>query len=587
MNFDARPPASPHRAGPDGSDRWGGVRARVVAAAMGVMFALIVGRTAQIALSGEGADALPASGADIVRRADILDRNGDLLATSLPAWSLSADPRAIWDAREIAEGVATALPGVDVEDLTQRLSDKTRRFVWIQRGLTPRQRQAVFELGLEGLRFEEEMRRVYPGGRLAGHLLGFTNIDGKGVEGVERAFDDRLVTGGEPVRLTIDAGVQFALESELERAAEDFDMIGAAGVVIDASTGAVRAIASWPAVDPNLPSGRLETARSDRASNAVFELGSVFKPLTVAAALEAGVLDPRDTFNVALPLKIGAVSVRDPHALPHPEAVTATDILAYSSNIGTVQIAQRLGPDAQRDFLDRLGLLKRVETDGPATAAPLTPASWDALTSATVSYGHGVAVSPLALATAFTPFANNGALLPPRFLEPVDAVSLKPQSVMSAATARRVVDMMRETVRVGSGRLAEAPGYLVAGKTGTAEKPGPGGYDPDRNVTSFAAVFPSSRPQFVVLVVLDEATPKVGDARTAAYTSAAIVGRLIARAAPMLDVEPVMGEPGMGEPVTGRPTMDLPARDAAAPPSPPVITDAQPALRTAAESRAL
>lgn len=576
----ARPPASRSPSlfsgvNRSGDDSWGPARARIVAGVLGLMFVLIVGRTAQIAMSGADVAALAPSGAEIVRRADIVDRNGDLLATSLPAWSLSADPRAIWDAREIAEGVATALPGIDVDDLAARLSDTDRRFVWIQRGLTPRQRQAVFELGLEGLHFEEEMRRVYPGGRLAGHLLGFTNVDGKGVEGLERAFEARLVSGGEPLRLTIDAGVQFALESELDRASQDYDMIGAAGVVIDASTGAVRAIASWPAVDPNQPSGRVETAMTDRASNAVFELGSVFKPFTVAAALEAGVLEPADAFDVSLPLKIGAVNVRDTHALPHPQAVTATDILAYSSNIGTVQIAQRLGPDAQRAFLGRLGLLKRVETEGTASAAPLTPAAWDALTSATVSYGHGLAVSPLALAAAFTSFANNGVRLPPRFLEPVDPADLKPETVMSPATARRVVDMMRETVRVGSGKLADAPGYQVAGKTGTAEKPGPDGYDPDRNVTSFAAVFPASRPQFVVLVVLDEAKPKVGDARTAAYTSAAIVGRLIARAAPMLDVEPVMGEPAA----------DSRALEAAAPRDGAV--DAQPELRTGSESRAL
>lgn len=521
-------------------DDHGGRRARLVALALGVLFAVIVGRNAQVSLEGrEAGQGLAVAEAD-VRRADIVDRRGELLASSLPGWSLSADPRAIWDAGEVARGVASVLPGIDVEELTKRLSDKERRFIWIKRGLSQRQKQSLFALGLEGLRFEEEMRRVYPRGALAGHLLGFTDVDGRGVEGIESVFDERLRDGGESLRLTLDAGAQFALEAELDRAIETFEMKGAAGIIVDASSGAVRAIASWPAVNPNLPSERMDGAKTNRASGAVFELGSIFKPLTVASALEAGQLSSDDLFDVSAPVRIGAATVRDSHPLDHSQAVSVTDIIAQSSNIGAVQIAQRIGPDRQREFLESLGLLSRMEYEGPPSAAPLTPGEWDGLTSATVSYGHGIAVSPLAFAMSFVPFANGGFYLSPTFIEPADQGRAERRQVMSSSTARTVLDMMRYTVTSGTGHNADSLGYEVAGKTGTAEKPGPDGYDPDRNVTSFAAVFPASRPQFVVLIVLDEATPRSGEARTAAYTAATIAGRVISRAAPLLGLEPIL-----------------------------------------------
>ncbi len=522
-------------------DLWGPRRARMVAGVLALIFTVIVGRSAYVAFNGPEKSANGGVVAESARRADIVDRKGELLATSVPSWSLAADPRAIWDAGETATTLARVLPGLDVIDLTTRLSDDERQFVWIQRGLTARQKQSVFELGLEGLRFEEETRRVYPRGKLAGHFLGFTNIDGKGVEGAEAAFDDKLKRGGEALRLTIDAGVQFTLEDELEKAYAEFDMKGGAGIVLDAHTGAVRAIASWPAIDPNHPRDRSDAAKPNRAIGSLFELGSVFKPLTVAAALDAGVLSPTDTFDVSKPLRFGTATVSDPHPLAHANAVTASDILAFSSNIGVADIAKRLGPEKQKAFLKSVGLLGRLSYEGPQAPMPLTPSDWDVLTSATVSYGHGLAVSPLAFAMTYAPFGNGGDYLPPHFLESHDPAKAKPKRVMSPETAEAVMKMMRRTVTEGSGVNANAAGYEVAGKTGTAEKPGPDGYDPNRNVTSFAAVFPASRPQFVVLVVLDEAQPRTGEQRTAAYTAAAIAGKVIARAAPLLDVQPVLG----------------------------------------------
>jgi cell division protein FtsI (penicillin-binding protein 3) len=527
--------------------KWGARRARLVAGGLGLVFCVIVGRAAQVALfSGHPPPNAPPTSTETpaAMRADIVDRRGQILATNLPAWNLSADPRAVWNATEVAQGVNSVLTDVNIAELSQKLSDRERAFVPIKSRITPPQRRALMELGLEGLHFEEETRRVYPSGRLAGHLLGFTNAAGRGAEGAEYAFDEQLRTGGEPVRLTLDAGVQFALEDEILKAQDEFTMQGAAGIVIDASNGAIRAMASWPMVDPNKPGQRPEGERKNRALGEVYELGSIFKPLTVAAALEAGVLGLNDRFDVSQPIRIGSRALHDDHMLEHPRSVSVTDILAFSSNVGTVQIAQRIGAQRQRDFLDRMGLLSRLSYNGPQAGAPLTPADWSPLTSATVAYGHGIAVSPLSLAMAYVPFANGGEYLRPSLLEPVDPDQAQRRRVMAAPTARIVVEMMRETVTRGTGRLADAPGWEVAGKTGTAEKSTPdGGYDPLHNITSFAAVFPASRPQFVVLIVLDDAQPRTGDVRTASVTAAAIAGRLITRAAPLLDVEPVTRAP--------------------------------------------
>lgn len=535
---------------------WGRIRSIAIAVVLGAVFTVVVGRSAQIALNGSGESAGGSAAVAAVRRADIVDRNGDLLATTLPSWSLSADPRAVWDPQETALRLAEVLPDVDVAEMEARLADQSRHFVWVRRGLTPRQKEAVFNLGLEGVWFEQESRRVYPGGRLAGHLLGFANVDGKGVEGVEHAFESRLAAGGKPLQLTIDAGVQFALEDELEQATQLFEMQGGAGVVIDARTGAVRAMASWPFVDPNLPGESSADARLNRALGAVYELGSIYKPLTVAAALEEGVLTPADVFDVSAPLAIGGSKVRDAHAMPNATAMTAADILAHSSNIGTALISQRIGADRLRGFLEKAKLLERPVLDGPRVAAPLSPKDWSELTTATVSYGHGVAVTPLAFAASFTVFAHGGEYVAPVLVE--DALPEEPAGarVISPQTAATVLGMMREVVTRGSGALADAPGYDVAGKTGTAEKPGPNGYDPDHNITSFAAVFPASRPEFVVLIVLDDAQPRTGSQRTASHTSAAIVGRLIARIAPMLDVKPVLGANELAAPAGASPETD-------------------------------
>lgn len=510
----------------------------IVAVSVASLFGVIALRGTIVALDH---DRLEAAGRyrsitqNSARRADIVDRNGELLATTLAVYSLYADPQAIWDARDVSAKLATVFEDFNEEAIAERLSRQDRQFVWVRRGLTPRQRQAVFELGLEGLGFEVEEQRIYPRGLQSGHVLGHTNVDGDGQKGVELALQTVLKRNEGPLKLTLDSGVQFALEAELAEAAENYKVIGATGIVLEAATGKVRALASWPAFDPNRPGAASKEEQFNRAVNGTYELGSIFKPFTIAAALEADVLRLDERFDVRNPIVIRGRSITDQHK--GSPIMDAAMILAESSNIGTVKVAQKLEPQGLPDFFQKIGLLSRAEIELPASARPLLPPEWTDLAIATSSYGHGLAVSPLAYAAAFTAFANDGVQVDLTLLE-TDA---RPSSrrVMSSETANRVKGMLRKAVLEGTGQRGEAPGYRVAGKTGTAEKPVAGGYSQDRNMTSFAALFPADRPQYVVLIVLDEPNRMEGDGGiTAAWNAAPVAARVIERSAPLLGVLP-------------------------------------------------
>ena len=512
-------------------------RTRLVGLGLSALFVVLAGKGGYLAISAAPDRAHNVAKVEAPVRADIVDRNGELLATSVTAYSLVANPRLIWDASDVARSLKSVFPDLKVDSLTENLSNETREFVYVKRGLAPRQRKAVFDLGLEGLRFEEESRRAYPRGTLAGHLLGYTNVDGKGIGGIEYAMDERLKAGGEPLRLTLDNGVQSAVESELSAAAAEHDIQGGAVILMDASSGEIRAMASWPPLDANraLELKTDDTARLNRATSAVYELGSIFKPFTVAAALEAGAIKPTDLFDVQTPMEIRGYEIHDLHPIHGP--ANATRIISESSNLGTVHINTALGPRRQKAFLEGLGLMGRAPIELAGSAKPILPERFDDLSAATVSYGHGIAVSPMAFLSGFSAFANGGERASPTLVVD-DARKPVPVRVMSALTADMVNVMMREAVVNGTGKRADVAGYGVAGKTGTAEKPVPGGYDDTRNVTSFAAIFPYDRPQYALIVTLDE--PKAGAERgdTAALNAAPTAGRIIERVAPLLGLAP-------------------------------------------------
>lgn len=520
-----------------------GMRTRIVSISLLALFGVIGLKGLSVALSGDGAAIATASVLEPApRRADIVDRNGDLLATSVTAYSVVADPRAIGAPDLVAQELASVLPDIDVEVIKARLSNNQRAFAWVERGITPRQRQAVFELGLEGIEFREESRRAYPRGTLAGHVLGFAGADGQGLGGIEYAQDDRLTSDPAPLYLTIDANVQFSLEAELAAAVGEYEAEAGAGVVMAAQSGEVLGMASWPPLDPHKVPELLkdDPALLDRASGAVFELGSVFKPLTIAGALDAGAIRPGDRFDVREPLQVRGREINDDH--PIIGRPTAFEIIADSSNIGTVKIAWQMGSRRQQEFFGSLGLFSRSPVELAGSARPILPERFDDLHSATASYGHGIAVSPIAFASAFASLANAGETISPTLLLAPDR-KRNPKRVMAAPTADLVTRMLRKAVVDGTGSRAEVGGYRVAGKTGTAEKPIPGGYSETENICSFAAIFPADSPEYVVLIVLD--SPKAGEdrGRTAAWNAAPTAGRVIERIAPILGVEPRFDDP--------------------------------------------
>lgn len=520
------------------------MRSRIVAGALCACFGVVGVKGGMLAAFGDQGDPLRAEQTSEETRqpfrADILDRNGARLATSVQVISLAADPSAIWDGADHARQLSTVLTDLNVEFMAERLSDSDRKFVWIDRDLSPEDRQAVFNLGLEGLQFVEESRRFYPKRTLAGHVVGFTSIDGEGLAGIEFHQDHRLEGRNEPIRLTIDSSIQYSLEAELDAAAVRHNAIGGAGIVLEASSGEVLGMASWPAIDPNEVSKTTSNERLNRASTAVYELGSVFKPLTVAAGIDLGHLTLNETFDVRGSMQVGTFKIQDDHPVPGGHRASLTAIMAHSSNIGTARIGLRLSPDEHSRFLADLGLEDRSPVELGGSGRPLLPERWGDVTQATVSYGHGIAVSPVAFASAFAALANEGDYLAPTLLlneDPLGPVR-EPRRVMSSPTAQVVTQMMRAAVTDGTGRTADIPGYRVAGKTGTAEKPIAGGYADDRNVTSFAAMFPANDPQYVVLIVLDEPKAPDGRALSAAFTAAPAAGRVIERIAPILDVMP-------------------------------------------------
>ncbi len=525
-------------------------RTRLAGLVLCGVFVVMAGRGGYLALSGapdKGGAVLTAAAKPAAVRAGIVDRNGEILATSVETYSLWANPSLVWDAGEVAAGLKAKFPELDQADLEARLSDTSKQFIWVKRGLTPRQRERVMELGLEGLGFRTEKRRAYPFGSLAGHVLGQMDLDGKGIAGLELAFNDRLVAGGEPLRLTLDIEAQTALEAELATAARDFEMEGAAAILMETRTGEVLGMASWPAFDPNrasdIPAG--DPSRVNRAIASVYELGSVFKPLTVAAALEEGAVRPEDAFDVSQPVKVGNFEVKDTHKFA--KTANLTEIMVESSNIGTVHVARELGVPRQAAFLKAAGLMSRAPIELPGSAEPLAPRQLDDVTAATISYGHGISVSPLAFLSAFAALGNGGEALRPTLVQDQKRKA-EPVRLVSAITAEIVTGMMRESVVRGSGKPADVPGYRVAGKTGTGEKPIKGGYDKNANISSFAAVFPADGPQYALIVTLDNPKAREGRGATASASAAPVAGRIVERVAPILGVAPRLEDVRPAEP---------------------------------------
>lgn len=529
-------------------------RVRAIAVLLAVAFALIGARAVQLALVAPPEARRAVAAAPAVSRGDIVDRNGVLLASSVPAFVLTAAPRDVVDPQAAATKLARVLPDLDVAQTARRLSQKNRALVQLRRGLTPRQRDAIFELAIPGVSFGPDQRRFYPQGDLAAHVLGQVDGDLAGVAGVEHALDDAIRRAGaadRAVRLSLDVRVQHALEVELRRAAVTARAKGGAGLVVDGRTGEVLALASYPTPDANTPWRLDDASRFNRAAAAVYEMGSTMKPFTYAQALDLGLTSAGARIETT-PLTVNDVTLKDHHPLQGP--VTLEEALAKSSNVAAARLALATGAVRQKAMFDKLGLMRRSEIELTESAKPLAAPPAGQVTVAVLGYGHGLAISAAALAGAYTVFANHGARAPLTLLARVDAPALEP--VFSPRATASVVQMMRAVVETGTGAAAraDAGGIDLIGKTGTAEKPtSPGGeYDTDRMLSSFVGMFPGADPRYVVVLALDEPerTPETGGEATGGAVAAPAVGRLVTRIAPMLDPAAPKPAPAKGAGVT-------------------------------------
>ena len=487
-------------------------------------------------------------------RGDIVDRDGQPLARTIDAWTIAIHPaKVIGSKLELARKLAVLMPERTEEQYFAMLRSK-RTFYYLRRRAAPGIVAAVNALGEPGLAIQREPDRLYPQTSLAAHIIGYTDIDGHGVAGMERAFDQSLsdaATRGQPLTLSISSRAQQALEHELNDAMVTFSAIGAAGVIMDLKTSEVLAMTSLPSLNPNVAGQGSPEARFNRATLGVYELGSTFKPFTVAMAMDSGLITSfGQQYSCPHELNIYGHTIHDTH--PFGRMCSVAEIMKESSNIGTAQIANQLGSTRQKAFLKKMGFLDQVKIELGERGRTLTPGSrWGPFETLTVGYGHGIAVTPLHLATGYATLFNGGIFRPATLLK-VDPKHPRPQGtrVFTDDTSYRMRSLLRLVVTQGTGRKANAPGYRVGGKTGTAEKLINGHYSSAAVVTTFAGVFPMDDPRYVIVVMLDDpkATKDTYGFHTAGWNVAPVVSRTVSRIAPMLGVHPdKTREPNMQE----------------------------------------
>jgi cell division protein FtsI (penicillin-binding protein 3) len=472
-------------------------------------------------------------------RADLVDRSGAVLATSLKVHSLAVDPRLVQLPGPLAAEIVRIVPSLNQAWVERQLSAKGK-FRWIKRKLTPRQMQQLNALGEPALKFEQEYERFYPNGRLAAHVLGYTDPDGRGLVGIENFLNERLAdpeATATPMALSIDGRVQHALHDELAQQISKHSAVGGFGVVMDVHTGEIRALVSMPDFNPNTPRSDVLKAQFNMVTRGRYELGSTFKAFTVAQALEEGTTTLGEPFDATRGLRVAGFTIND--FKPKKRWLTTTEVFIYSSNIGTARMADEFGPQRQRAFLDKLGFTRPPSVELAEVFEPQLPNPWGRLAMMTVAYGHGMAVTPLNLAQGLSALVNGGYLVRPTLLK--DAPNrAAPERVISQETSDTMRVLMRLAVREGTGGFADAEGYRVGGKTGTSEKVVGGAYAKRALLSSFAAVFPMDAPRYVVIVGLDEpkGTADTGGYATGGQVAAPVVGRFIQRAGPLLGVAP-------------------------------------------------
>jgi cell division protein FtsI (penicillin-binding protein 3) len=526
-------------------------RLRVTAGLFALVFAAVALRIVEIGAVGGGTAESQIARFRMVTEpvpshADIVDRNGNVLAATLDSPSLYANPKQITDAAQATDKLVRVFPTLGAAEVYARLTSG-KSFVWIRRHLTPAEQFDVNQLGIPGLDFEHEERRVYPDGGLTSHVVGYTGIDNAGFAGVERALADVLRGRREPLQLSLDVRLQYILREELQRVIDDFTAKGGAGLIMDVNTGEIVAMESLPDFDPNHPTaldpGHPAIPLADRMFNritlGVYELGSIFKIFTVAMALDCGIATLTSAYDATHPIRIGRFTISDYHG--KHRVLSVPEILMYSSNIGAARMAVAAGAQTQREFLARLGLLKTPKIEVSEVAAPHYPAKWREVNVMTIAFGHGISVTPLSFATAAAALVNGGILRQATLVKLPAGYAPQGQQVISAKTSDQMRRLLRLVVEHGTGTMAAAPGYVVGGKTGTADKVSGRHYAERKLLSSFVGVFPINDPKYLILTMVDEPHPNKQSHgyATAGWTVAPATSRIIERIAPLLGVQPV------------------------------------------------
>jgi cell division protein FtsI (penicillin-binding protein 3) len=534
-------------------DRAAKARARVgfVILAFVAVYAVIGGRLVMFATIGDihGVRRTAAQDAIATARPDIVDRNGEILATDVKVPSLFGEPRRIIDKDEAIELLTATLPDLDTAETRERLSSR-KGFVWLKREITPLQQLEIHRLGIPGIGFLRENKRVYPSGAEVAHLIGLVNIDNQGIAGMEKWLDtngladlhragfasDRLQR---PVELSVDLRVEHALRDELLKAKDKFHAKAASGLVSNVKTGEIVAMVSVPDFDPNNPKEAHDPDRINRLTTGVYELGSTFKAFTLAMALDSGKIDLNSQWDARGPLHYGKFTIHDDE--PKGRFINTKEVFYFSSNVGAARMALGQGVEAHKAFLRKLGQLDRLRTELPESAAPILPKRWSELNTVTISFGHGIAVAPLQAVMGIDALVNGGYLIPPTFMKRTEQEAMAlAKRVIKPETSEKMRFLMRLNAEVGTARKADVKGYYIGGKTGTAEKVIGGHYVKKRVLTAFTAILPADNPQYQLLIMLDEpqALKETFGFITSGWNAVPTGGAVIARIAPLLGIEP-------------------------------------------------
>ncbi|MFI4983827.1 MAG: peptidoglycan D,D-transpeptidase FtsI family protein [Rickettsiales bacterium] len=517
-------------------------RLAVVIIVVSLAFMILLYRLFDISLSSkEDLQTFKAKGTDFfVQRAAIEDRDGTLLAINLSTASLYANPMEIIDVASAANKLCGIFPNVNCKDMLEKLRP-TKTFTWLKRHITPKEQQEVNDLGVPGLYFLKEEKRIYPHNNLFSHVLGFSDIDNNGISGVERYFDNDLKNNSKkPLLLSLDTRVQEALKEELQQQVTDHQAIGGSGIVMDVNTGEVLAMVCLPDFDPNKPQKASEAQRFNQLTLGVYEMGSTFKVFTTAMGLDGKFVTVNDAFDTSATVMVGNHKISDFRG--KGGVLSVPEILMYSSNIGTAQIAQRVGVTKQKEYMRKFGFLSPMEIELPEKSATLYPSDkrWSNASLVTISYGHGISVTPMHVIRAFASVVNGGKLIKPTLLKVDEPQNVDGETVLKENTSQLMRKLLRLVVTGGSGRKANTEGYLVAGKTGTAEKIVGSRYSKNQNIALFICAFPIDDPKYAVLIMVDEAKRNAlnGGFTTGGTLAAPVAGRVIERIAPILGVAP-------------------------------------------------